>query len=174
MPFKIGGGNHLQPYDDATGQYDEEEKARINEEEKQALVLSHYFKLPLNDLVFHFPIYGLHDEEYCDLFVKQARETIKSLDVADEKMLYLLTHVKDRDKSSFLNQLGYTSLRPDELKSDIVCNTDLTTLSFSRFTPMWFKCVAKTTLRGKIVTTVWELRNDFTPRLITIIPGGDK
>lgn len=36
------------------------------------------------------------------------------------------------------------------------------------------KCMAKTTLKGKLVTSVWELKQDFSVRFITLIPRDDK
>ena len=43
MPYKNGGGNHLQYYDESNGQYDDQTKAKINEEDKRALTMVHYF-----------------------------------------------------------------------------------------------------------------------------------
>lgn len=175
MPLKKGGGNHLQFYDEADGQYDdEEERARINEEDKKALSLVHYFGLPFNELVFHFPTFGLHDDEYCGLFVQYAKGSIKRFEIDERKIDYLLSFNFGRDKSLFLTRLGYNANTARELCSDIYCNTDVQSLTFSGFRNNCLKCVAKTVLKGKLVTTVWELKKDFKLRLITLIPGGDK
>ena len=174
MAYKKGGGNKLQLYDESTGQYDEETKARINEEDKKALVLVHYFGVPYNELSFHFPIYGLHDDEYCDIFVKYARKVIKRFDIDNDKMIYLLKYHSANDKSEFLNKIGYSSDNPDELCSDIYCHTDVQTLTFTRYKKGYLGCIAKTTLKGKVVTSVWSLEKNFHIRFITIIPGGDK
>lgn len=174
MNYKKGGGNHLQPYDEKTGQYDDETKAKINEEEKKSLILFHYFGLPYNDLDFRFPVFNLHDDEYCDIFVKYSRKVIKYFDIDDRKGVHFLQYKIKDDKSLFLKKLGYSLENYHELISDIYCNTNVNSLTFSKFDKQCLKCIAKTILRGKIVTSVWELKSNFHIRLITIIPGGDK
>ncbi len=174
MPLKKGGGNHLQFYDGADGQYDDEEKARINEEDKKALSLVHYFGLSFNELVFHFPTFGLHDDEYCRLFVQFSRKAVKRFKVDEMKIVYLLKPRERDDKSKFLHALGYSIDGVEELRADIHCGTTIDTLMFKEFSKFGIKCEAKTVLKGKIVTTAWMLENDFTIRLITLIPGGDK
>lgn len=174
MPYKNGGGNHLQYYDEFDGQYDDQTKAKINEEDKKALTMVHYFGLPYNELVFHWPLYNIHDNEYCDIFVKYARKCIKEYEMEINKAIYLLTFQKENDKSAFLNSLGYSINNPEKLKGDIYCYTDIFSLTFSRYTKNCLRCIAKTNLNGKIVTSVWELKHNFIIRFITLIPGGDK
>ena len=174
MPYKKGGGNHLQYYDEADGQYDEETRRRMNEADMRALSKVHYFGYPYDELIFHWPVYGLHDSAYCELFVEYARKGIHGAEMDIRKCDYLLKYDEKDDKSAFLSALGYGLTEPSRLRSDILCHTDLRTLTYSRYTKGCLRCVAKTDLHGKFVTTVWELKKDFTLRLITLIPGGDK
>lgn len=174
MPYKKGGGNLPQLYDIETGQYDDETKTKINENDKKSLVLVHYFGIHYNELDFHFPAYGLHDDEYCDIFVKYCRRIIRNFDVDINKCVYFLRPTVKNDKSKFLVSLGYSISNPENLLSDIYCNTYVDTLTFSSFNKGYLRCIAKTILKGKIVTSVWELKTNFHIRLITIIPGGDK
>lgn len=174
MPYKKGGGDRLQYYDEADGQYDEEAKKRMNEADMKALSKVHYFGYPCDELIFHWPVYGLHDSAYCALFVEYARKSIHGAEMDIQKCDYLLTPNEGSDKSKFLKALGYDLSDPGKLRSDILCNTYLKTLTFSSSLKKCFRCIAQTSLDGKLVTTVWELRKDFTLRFLTLIPGGDK
>lgn len=174
MPYKKGGGDHLQYYDEADGQYDEETRNRINESDMKALSMVHYFGYPYDELIFHWPVYGLHDDAYCVLFVEYARKSIHGAEIDAGKCDYLLTYNEKSDKSEFLKALGYEPANIGELRSDILCNTYLNALTYGHYLKKCFRCVAETYLNGKCVTTVWELRRDFTIRFITLIPGGDK
>ena len=174
MPYKIGGGEHLQYYDENDGKYDDQAKKRLNDEDKKALTLVHYFGLSYSYLVFHWPLYNVHDNEYCDIFVKYVRKYIKEYEMDINKAFYLLTYQTGHDKSEFLKKLGYDVNDPEKLKNDICCYTDASTLTFSRLTKDCFRCIAKTILMGKIVTSIWELKRNFKIRFITLIPGGDK
>lgn len=174
MPYKTGGGNHLQYYDVNDGQYDDQSKKRMNEEDKKALVMVHYFGLPYDDLIFHWPLFNVHDDEYCDVFVKYVRLYINDFEMDISKANYLLTYQADHDKSEFLKKIGYDQSGLDNLCEDICHCTDVTSLTFSRITKDCLKCMAKTTLKGKLVTSVWELKPNFSVRFITLIPGGDK
>ena len=174
MPYKMGGGNHLQYYDINDGQYDNQSKKRINEEDKKALAMVYYFGLPYDDLIFHWPLFGAHDDEYCDLFVKYARQYVHDFEMDINKALYLLSYQVNHDKSKFLKTIGYDASNLETLRKDICHCTDVSSLTFSRITKDCLKCSAKTILKGKLVTSVWELKPDFTIRFITLIPGGDK
>ena len=174
MPLKKGGGGHLQFYDGIDGQYDDDEKAHINAEDKIALSLVHYFGLPFNELTFHFPVFGIHDDEYCALFVEYAKAAVKRFEIDERKLLYLLTPRMDNDKSKFLRSLGYFESNLNKLYADIHCGTQINSLRSKELTQYGLKCEAKTLLEGKIVTTAWVLEKNFTIRFITLIPGGDK
>ena len=123
---------------------------------------------------FHFPTPGIHDDEYCDIFVKYCRKNIDSIVINEKKAMYLLMQRAKDDKSSFLNNLGYDVNSSDKLLLDIYNNTQINSLTFSRNEKMCLKCVAKTILNGKIVTSVWKLKNSLEIRFITLIPGGEK
>ena len=174
MPYKKGGGDRLQYYDEADGQYDEDTKKRMNEADMKALSTVHYFGHPYDELIFHWPVYGLHESAYCALFVEYARKSIHGAEMDIRKCDYLLTFRKGSDKSKFLEALGYSLSAPGKLRTDILCNTNWRTLTFSSYLKQCLRCIAQTNLNGKLVTTVWELRKDFTLRFLTLIPGGDK
>lgn len=175
MSYKIGGGDHLQPYSAKNGQYEEaQEKAGQNENDTKNLVLVHYFGFSKEDLPFCFPTYGVHDVDYCDIFVKYSRARIKGVLIDERKAVYLLTYKEKDDKSLFLNKLGYNENEKDKLLDDIRDNTDIKTLTFSRFEEKCLKCEAKTILKGNIVTSIWELKENLEIRFITLIPGGEK
>ena len=152
MPYKPVGGDKLQFYDSKNGEYSEKEKKTFNEKDKESLALAHYFGIKEIDLVIHWPDSKIHDEEYCDLFVKYSRNSIKYFKMNDSKAIYLLTPQEANDKSKFLNELGYTLENFGSLISDIYCNTNIQTLTFSRFKDTCLKCIALTTLNDKKVT----------------------
>ncbi len=174
MPYKLGGGNHLQYYDEIDGQYGDERKKSQCEDDMTSLTMVYCFGLDNENLVFHWPKLGVHDDEYCSLFVQYSKQRISGMDVDIRKCAYLMKYDAGRDKSRFLSELGYDSLSLESLRNDIISNTDLQILNFSRLISTCLKCVAKTELHGKIVTTVWELKKDYKIRLITLIPGDDK
>lgn len=174
MGFKIGGGDHLQYYDESNGQYSDEWKAGAAEKDKENLVLFYYFGLDYPELIFHFPKYGFHDDEYCEIFVLYARSRIRGLTCDPRKGKYLLTYTKSKDKSAFFNSIGYSYDDATRLVADIVEGTDVKTLKFSKLSNYGPMTLAKTMLNGEIVTSVWELQHNFDLKLVTIIPGGDK
>ncbi len=134
----------------------------------------YYFGLSDDSLIFHWPLPKVHDSEYCQMFVRYARSQTRGKEMDIRKCDYLLTYSKNRDKSEFLKKIGYEKSNPEKLKLDILYGTDFKTLSFSRYDQGCLSCVAKTTLKGKIVTTTWELMRNLKVRFITLIPGGDK
>ena len=125
---------------------------------------------------FRFPNYKIHDDEYCKLFVKYIRQFIRNEDVIIEerKMGYLFSLSYGRNKSYFLNKIGYNENDINKLINDIRMNTDFKTSTFKVITKFTFNFEAKTILNNYIVTTAWQLNNDGNIRLITLIPGGDK
>lgn len=174
MSYKTGGGDHLQPYSEKNGQYKSNDKANQNEKDTKNLVLVHYFGFSKEDLPFCFPKYGIHDADYCDIFIKYSREHIKGILIDERKAVYLLTYKTKDDKSLFLNNLGYSENEKEKLLDDIQNNTKIGTLTFSRFEEKCLKCKAETILKGNIVTSVWELKENLEIRFITLIPGGEK
>lgn len=174
MFYKVGGGDHLQQYNADNGQYSNEDKTKFNEGDKENLVLVHYYGFSIEKFPFHFPMCGIHDNEYCDIFVKYSRQHIKKVVIDERKAFYLLGHREKDDKSLFLEKIGYGLDNTGELLNDIIHNTEIQSLTFSRMEAKCLKCEARTTLKGKIVTTIWELKANFEIRFITMIPGGDK
>jgi len=174
MPYKKGGGNHLQYYDQKDGEYDDATLEEINKKDKENITMVYYFGLKYGDLTFHWPTVKVHDDEYCSIFVRYAREQISNYDISNQKINYLLKFDKNKDKSKFLESLGYNHDNENDLIKDIYNYTDELSLTYSSYDNGCLKCIAKTNLRGKIVTTVWELQKGFVLRLITLIPGGDK
>lgn len=132
------------------------------------------FNFSIDKINIRFPYYKIHDEEYCNLFLKIFSRYIKNFKIKEAKLDYLLTsRVKD-DKSKFLNSLGYNLNNKNILLNDIIENTDLKSLTYHQISEYGFICEGKTILKGKIVITGRELEKDLTLRLITLIPGGDK
>ncbi len=174
MSYKTGGGNRLQPYSENNGRYESEEKASQNENDTKNLVLVHYYGFPKENLPFAFPTYGVHDSDYCDIFVKYSRERVKGILIDERKAIYLLTYKTKDDKSLFLNKLGYSEKEKEKLLDDIRDNTEIKTLTFSRLEEKCLKCEAETILKGNIVTSIWELKENLEIRFITLIPGGEK
>lgn len=176
MEFKLGGGRHLQPYDPENGQHTDEDLVKIKEKDMENLVLIYIFGIDYDHLSIHFPNYKIHDDEYCELFAKYIRQYIKNMDVVIEerKMGYLLKKADSDDKSEFLLGLGYDPADIRKLISDIRWDTDFTVSKFKVLNKFTFNIMAKTTLKGKIVTTAWQINKDGTVRFITLIPGGDK
>ncbi len=71
-------------------------------------------------------------------------------------------------------KLGYSEKEKEKLLDDIEGNTVIKTLTFSRLEEKCLKCEAKTILKGNIVTSIWELKENLEIRFITLIPGGEK
>ena len=174
MPVKIGGGNKLQYYDKDAGEYSDEQKLDLNEIDKENLVMYHYYGIDDETIVFHFPNYKIHDIEYCEMFCQFAKDKVTLNEINDEKIIYLLKFDPKKDKSTFLNNLGYNLNNIQKLKDDIFNKTFLKSLLFTRINKWGMSVIAPTKLNGTIVTSVWMLNADFTLRFITLIPGGDK
>ena len=93
MEFKLGGGRHMQPYDPENGQYTDKDASGIGEKDMENLVLVYLFGMDYDHLKFHFPNYKIHDEDYCEMFVKYVRRFIKNEDaiIESRKIKYLLS-----------------------------------------------------------------------------------
>lgn len=174
MPYKPGGGEHLQYYDEKNGEYSEKRAKASAEKDKENLVLYYWYGMEYPNLTFHFPKFGVHDEEYCQTFVYFYRKNIKGKTIDAAKLKYLLTPDPKKDKSKFLTGLSYSLTNLDSFKNDIINGTEWATLCFGKLTSFGITAKCKTVLKGKVVTTIWELNQDFNVRLITLIPGGDK
>ena len=176
MKYKIGGGSHLQLYDPSDGQYVEENYKSLNKADIENIVMLYVFGLDYDHLKIHFPDPKIHDEEYCKLFTKYIRDFISNVDVIIDppKMNYLLSEQKGRDKSKFLLNIGYSPNNPGELSDDIRWNTEFKTTQFKLLNDFTYNVMAKTKLKGYIVTTGWQINKDGSVRFLTLVPGGDK
>lgn len=176
MEFKLGGGRHMQPYDPENGQYTDSDVFEIGEKDMENLVLVYLFGLDYDHLKFHFPNYKIHDRDYCEMFVKYIRRFIRNEDtVIDEsKILYFLTKLPKNDKSNFFAKTGYEISNCKKMINDIRCGTEFEKSEFKKITDKSFNIQTKTALNGYIVTSAWQILEDGTVRLITLIPGGDK
>lgn len=176
MPLKTGGGNHLQKYNQNDGQYISSNKAELCEKDKENLVLLHYFGVDSPNMTYHFPILGVHDEEYYSLFLRHIKYSnmLRASNIDINKCRWLLTYHENNDKSLFLAKIGYDFGDIEKLKSDIINFTDFNSLRLPVLTMYGLKCIAKTILNGYIVSTVWQIEDDLSIRLITLLPGGDK
>ena len=174
MPVKIGGGNKLQYYDKESGEYTDEQKLDLNENDKENLVMYHYYGIDDKTIIFHFPCFKIHDSEYCEMFCIFLRSKTIIKQINPSKASYLLRYNKDRDKSLFLNALGYHTGDENLLISDIVLNTDLNSITFAGLNEWGLRVKAKTTLNNKILTSIWMINKKLEMKFVTMIPGGDK
>lgn len=172
MPLKPGGGNHMQLYDPKSGEYTDQEKQRMREYDSFAIVS---YKWNRNtSYKFHFPIEGVHEENYCRDFVQCIRFDIREPIYNQSKMDYLLSFKEKNDKSRFLESLGYSKDRPNKLFYDICANTKRSTFEFSRFSHGELIVEAQTILQGKLIKTIWKIEKNLDIAFVTLIPGGDK
>lgn len=173
MPLKPGGGNHMQLYDSRNGEYTEQEKQIMRERDNAALA-SYKWNREASTVKFHFPVEGVHEEDYCRDFVESIRSDLKEPIFIESKMNYLLTYREKDDKSKFLKALGYSENKPRELFHDICVNTRLDSIEFSRFSHKEMLVEGKTILKGKIVKTIWKIEKDLAIKFVSLIPGGYK
>lgn len=174
MGHKIGGGDHLQYYDENDGQYADEDKAKILEKDKENLVLYHLFDMHYEHIVFHFPVYGIHDKEYCEMFVSAFRNRIKKMSFDIRKAEYLLTPRDKDDKSKFLGMAGYSMNDKEKLIEDIKNATHISQLEYLDITKYALKCKQTIEVNGRQALIVWKLTKDLEINFVTLIPYGGK
>lgn len=132
MPYKIGGGGLPQLYDPKNGQYTDEEKHEILNNELENMVKRYKFGMK-DTYVPQFPIVGFHSNEYCEIYVKHTIcDLLRFLPY--EKIQYLLTYKIKDDKSIFFNLLGYKSdlIGRNELYEQIFIGSDFANMKFDR------------------------------------------
>ena len=173
MPLKPGGGNHMQLYDSRNGEYTESEKQNMRRYDNYAIA-SYKWNSEISEAKFHFPIECVHDKDYCRNFVKCIRDDIKKPIYSQPKMKYLMSSRTRDDKSKFVISLGYSLSRPNDLFRDICIGTKRDTIEFAKFSAGALLVEAKTTIKGKLVKTIWRLEKNLDISLVTLIPGGDK
>lgn len=147
MPFKIGGRDKLQQYDPENGEYTDEEKAHFLEAEMINIMGRYQFGLK-NTYLPRFPIYGFHSNEYCHLYVRHViTETERILD-ANKIKNYLLIFEEKSDKSIFFNNLGYYQKDWEEIYYQIMNNTHLSKMNFTRLTKHGLFLKAETKIKS--------------------------
>lgn len=178
---KIGGGGHLQYYDLENGQYCEEDIIKFQDDDMKNLILYYYFGLEYNNILFHFPNIKIHNNEYCEVFVKYIRRNklYKNPYINENKIKNYLFKKRDvDDKSKFIiNILGYKNDINgwNELNFDIINNTDFTNMKFHGNFIKTLKIRAITKLKDKnnniyFCTTIWELEENLNLKFITLLP----
>jgi hypothetical protein len=173
-PTKPGGGNLPQLYDPENGQYTDEEKTKLLEDEIANIVMRYIFGLT-NTYEPRYPIYGFHNKEYCELYIRHAIYRA-DCDVPVEKVRdYLLKHRDRDDKSSFFKTLGYDVTKWDELHNIITANTDFSKMEYDLFNEYGLRIDAPVTMKslidGKefIFYGVWRYdRKDRLMHFITV------
>ena len=172
MKTKKGGGKHQQAFDEKTGRYAKENKN--NSLFKLAFLDS--IGVDNTNLKDLFPTYKDKetDLEYCQTFVRMSRRRIISKNIRESKLVYLLTERPKDDKSKYLAKIGYNMKDKDLLLNDILKFTDFKTLRFNRINEHTLNCEAKTILHGCLVTTCWQLTDNFELNFLTLLPKGEK
>lgn len=172
MPYKIGGGNVQELYNENNGQYCRNPKC---EEDEKHLIFSKLFGIDAN-IPIQFPMFGIHDEDYCKLFITYCLNT-KYPFIAKEKVTkYLLSFKEKNDKSSFFKKLGYTIDNSDELYNQIICGTSFKNKKLKRFDQLVLSFNTETRILNKnsgkyyFCTSSWAIEKDYTVRFITLIP----
>ncbi len=98
-PTKKGGGNQQELYDPENGQYTDKEKAKILDDGISNMVMRYIFGLD-NTFEPRFPIFGFHNDEYCELYVKHRICKLYPC-LSYNKIEYLLTPISKNDKNNF-------------------------------------------------------------------------
>lgn len=182
MKLKIGGGDHLQAYDEDTGQYTDEYKAEILEKDMENLTLVHLFGMDYGHLRFHFPKKGIHDDEYCEMFVEYLRcnNLLREPSIPDAKLdRYLFKHQEEDDKSKFMIEiLGFENNAEGwELARKRIC--DSLDFKTAKFAPP-FKGHLKIKIFGNIIdsngkihsiVTIWAIDENMGLTFVTLYPG---
>ena len=180
MPYKIGGGNKLQWYNIKNGEYDElgSDIELINSNSINNLNKYINDEILQNDL--YFPDYRFHNIEYCKLFVDAIKNKLyKDQDSIElSKCKYLLTYNHNRDKSKFLNDMGFYS--DGTLYLALNDSVDFKNTKFDKINEYGFFVSVETDLISndknytKKVDTIWQIDNNLRARFITMIIGGKK
>lgn len=176
FPTKKGGGGKQELYDPENGQYTDEEKAKLLDDEISNMVMRYIFGL---DDTFdpRFPIFGFHNDEYCELYVKHRICKLYRC-LSYNKIEYLLTPISKNDKSNFFKLLGYGLNDTDKniLYKEIIDGTDFTKRKFNKLNEFGLFIKAPTKLYNKnrtkfvYITTIWKYGKDEKLTFITAIP----
>ena len=132
MPYKTGGGGKPELYDPENGQYTDEEKNALFEQELGNIVLRNLFHDKENTYEPRYPIDGFHTKIYCLFYV---RETVAGSEiyVDDAKVRdYLVVLHEQNDKSKFFKKMGYTKDNWQELHKEIYAGSDSKKVKFNK------------------------------------------
>lgn len=183
MKMKLGEGNHLQSYDENTGQYNDEIKPKMSDKDMENLVMVYLYGFDNEERKFHFPRKSIHNDEYCDLLVRYLRDNnlYGQSYIEDQKLeKHLFKHKDKDDKSKYMVEvLGFENNSKGWrlAKAEILKGVNLKTMKFGG--P--FNGFLKVSMRQKIkdvygryhdIITIWEVQENLDLRFITLIPGG--
>ena len=177
MPYKPGGGGLPELYDPENGQYTDEEKNKLFNEELSNMIKRYIFG-NTNTYQPRYPILGFHTDEYCELYVKYAIYDLYRL-LPYEKIEYLLTYTDKNDKSLFFNHFGYESniKGRNELFIQIMNGSDFSKMKFQKFNKYGLFVKVPTEIYNKKdgknnlnITTIWKYEKDKKFHFITAIP----
>lgn len=183
MPYKIGGGNHIQLYDKSDGRYSDQNKEKSVKTDFDNLQLVHKAGLNYGCLKFPFPIKDVHDEKYCKEFVEYVAENnlYEYGYIEDDKLSkYLFVHHDNDDKSKFVIDIfEYPNDKDgwEALRREIIEGTDFSKMETCGYTKYALKVKVYTIVKNSVgkeykINTIWELKRNFTIRLITLFPEG--
>jgi len=171
---KTGGGGKQQPYDTNNGEYVRNPKCVADEKN---LVYQKLFGLETNIPIAH-PTFGVHDEAYCDFYIRYCLN-LKYPNIPEEKITqYLLKHKDYDDKSEFFKGLGYTIDNWNDLYDQIEKNTSFKRKIFSKFDNLRLTFNTETKIFNQYkgcyysCISTWAVQPDNTVKLVTIIPKG--
>lgn len=175
-PTKEGGGGKQEFYDPTNGKYTDKEKAKFLDDEIANIVMRYIFGLS-NTYDPRFPIFGFHNEEYCELYVKHRICKVQR-DVPYLKMDYLLNFRKKDDKSLFFKLFGYQNNNRDKnlLFKEIMDGSDFSKMKFQKFTEYGIFVMVPTRIKvlnkekRVEVTTIWRYSKDEWFHFVTLIP----
>lgn len=182
MKYKIGGGGHLQPYDKEDGQYTDKDKAEIAKKDMENLMMVYLFGFDYSELRFHFPKMGIHDDDYCDYFVRYVKDNhLYGEPFMEETKLskYLFYQRSVSDKSKYMIEvLGFEN-GPNgwnKARLAIIDGMDLETMKYTA--PFLNDCL-EVSVESSVydsdgikhdIITIWQLKDNLILRFITLKP----
>ena len=156
MKYKPGGGKKPEPYDPNTGQYTS--KSKIQENELKSVFTKSFLDLKNKD----YPIYGVHGEAYCILYVNDVVKGVE-INISDNKISdYLLRPLEKDDKSHFFELHGYKRSDSKKVKYNKITDKGL-------FVEMPTKIYSYKEGKYITITTIWKYdKTTKTLQFITV------
>ena len=171
---KIGGGNKPQDYDPENGQYVDEQKHSLEDQMKN--IVFRYIFGDFDTYDPFFPVYGFHDEDYCDMYVTFALKKPVKYFPEEKVTKYLLVWNKSGDKSNFFRIHGYSlDNRANELYDQILKNSDMSKRKFNRFTSKCLSIEVPTKIfsykynKNITIKTIWRVTENGQAHFITVV-----